>query len=111
MHPAVHRTTLRPEVLPNPIQVSCLRKQLLENSISWLMFGTGLAYLGRISYMISLTRPTVGLVKARWVYTVDTGPTWNLSVVGHGAYRSRHHLEVFFGWKRFQLAEGGSGWP
>lgn len=75
------------------------------------MFGTGLVYLGRISYMISLTRPTVGPVKARWVYTVDTGPTWNLSMVGHGAYRSSHHLEVFFGWKRFQLAEGGSGWP
>lgn len=30
MHSIVHRTTLRPEVLPNPIQISCLRKQLLE---------------------------------------------------------------------------------
>lgn len=29
-----------------------------------------------------------------------------LSVVGHGAYRSRHHLEVLFSWKEVSAGRG-----
>lgn len=60
-----------------------------------------------------MTRPTVDPGKARWVHTVDTGSTWKLSMVGHDACRSRHHLEVKHCQKEVSAgigrAQGGPG--
>lgn len=56
------------------------------------------------THVIFVSRPTVGPGKARWVYTVVTGPTTILFMVGHDA-RSLGGFQVV------KVSGSGSGWP
>jgi hypothetical protein len=96
--PHVHRTTHVTEVFllrnlpPDRNTDLCPEAVIGETDVWFGILWQNLRHNG-CAYGISVTRPTVDPGKSRWVHPADTGPTWNLSVVGHDDCRFKYCLE------------------